>query len=89
MRLLSRFARASALLVLAAGLSGPAAACPVCVSENGLQIRAMLREDVWRNLAVTFAPVPALLGLVGAVRLATPWLASGGRADAAARRDER
>jgi hypothetical protein len=83
-----RVVRSLALLVWILGLAGPASACPVCASDDGLQIRAMLREGVWRNLAATLAPAPALMLLVGAVRLATPWLTGGG-ADAAARRDER
>jgi hypothetical protein len=83
-----RFLRSFVLAAGLAALAGAANACPVCASEDGAQLRRVLREGAWRNLAALFAPVPALVAAVGAVRLATPWLANG-RADGAARRDER
>jgi hypothetical protein len=80
--------RIVALVALALALAAPASACPVCTSERGVELRARLRETVWRDLAATLAPAPILLALVGAVRR-VGFLSGGRAADAAARDDER
>lgn len=75
-----------AALVAQALFARVATACPVCESETGVQLRAMLAADSAWHLAVTIAPVPALIAAVVGVRFATPWLLKerGGR-DAARR----
>jgi hypothetical protein len=78
-----------ASLALALALAGSASACPVCASEGGEELRRRLREHVWRDLAATLAPAPALLALAGAVRLAPARLVGGKAADGAAPVDER
>ena len=65
-----RVVRCLALLTFGVAVAGAAGACPVCVSEDGLQIRALLREGLWPDLAAVLAPVPALLALVGVLRVA-------------------
>ena len=81
------FLRSFAFALGLVASAGAASACPVCSSDQGVQVRALLREGGWRDLAATLAPVPALLAGVVAVRLATPRLTSGS-SDAAARRDD-
>jgi hypothetical protein len=66
--------RLAAFLALGIAMASPAGACPVCLSETGVQVRALLVADFWSNLAATFAPVPVLVACVGALRAATPWL---------------
>jgi hypothetical protein len=51
-----------------------ATACPVCVSETGVQIRAMLAVDPVWHFAATLAPIPVLIVAVAGLRFATPWL---------------
>ena len=51
-----------------------AAACPMCGSDTGWQLRALLAGDFVWNLAVTLAPIPILAALVGLVWLAAPWI---------------
>ncbi len=56
----------SSLLVLAPSL---AAACTVCDSELGQQVRAgIFGEDFWSTLLSVAAPFPFLLGAVAAVQ---------------------
>jgi hypothetical protein len=66
------------LLALAVGLTTlvvapPAAACPVCNSDTGQQVRAgLFGEDFGRNLLATALPFPILLGVVAAIHFGRP-----------------
>ena len=57
-----------------ATIARAATACPVCVSETGAQLRAMLALDPVWYFAATVAPIPLLIAAVAAVRFATPWI---------------
>jgi hypothetical protein len=64
-------------------------ACPVCVSDTGVQVRALLAADPAWHVAATIAPIPALIIAVFALRLAVPWLSNaGGRRDVGTSRRE-
>jgi hypothetical protein len=61
---------ALAVFVLVAGLSSAAAACPVCNTETGEQVRALaFGPDFLRHLAATLAPAPILLAFVAGTGL--------------------
>jgi hypothetical protein len=61
-------------MVAQAMVARAATACPVCVSETGVQLRAMLAVDPGWHFAATIAPIPVLIAAVAGVRFATPWL---------------
>jgi hypothetical protein len=68
-------ARVAIVSALAApALATAAAACPLCVSDTGRQIRAMMAADPAWHLGVTLAPIPVLIAVVLLVRFATPLL---------------
>jgi hypothetical protein len=74
-------------VVAQAVLTSAAIACPVCVSETGAQIRAMLATDPLWHFAAIVAPIPILFAAVAVVRLATPWLLRAKRDTRAVRRE--
>jgi len=53
--------------------SVPVAACPVCDTGTGEQVRAgILNEDFGRTLVAVALPFPILLGLVAAIHFGWP-----------------
>jgi len=79
---------AGAAIAVHAMVARAATACPVCVSDTGVQIRAMLTVDPVWHFAATIAPIPVLLVVVAGVRIATPWiLRERGDRDVVARRE--
>jgi hypothetical protein len=59
-----------ATLLVAAALSSSAAACPLCNTETGAQVRALaFGSDFLRHLGVTLAPAPILLAIVAGTGL--------------------
>lgn len=63
------------LIVSVALVVAPAgSACPVCNSDNGLQVRELVKANFLWTLAATSAPFPVFALSVAAVRKATPWL---------------
>jgi hypothetical protein len=71
---MKRLLTGGAATVAQAAVARAATACPVCASETGDRIRAMLTLDPVWHFAVTIAPLPLLIAAVAAVRFATPWL---------------
>lgn len=62
-------ALAAALVVSA----GPAAACPVCESDTGKQVRAgIFGEEFGTNVVLTLLPFPVLAGLVAVIHFSFP-----------------
>jgi hypothetical protein len=52
-------------VLLALSLAVPAAACPVCPSETGEQVRAGLLDRDWRSgVLATLAPFVVVFGVV-------------------------
>jgi hypothetical protein len=48
-------------------------ACPICDTETGQQVReSIFGEDFGRNVLLTLAPVPVLLGIMALVFRAVP-----------------
>jgi hypothetical protein len=65
--------RLTYVLAAAFALGQPAAACPLCDSDTGRQVRANLfGPDFGTNLATVLLPFPGLLAMVVLVRAATP-----------------
>jgi hypothetical protein len=55
--------------------AAPAAACPLCNSDTGVQIRALaFGPDFLRLLGLTIAPIPPLIALVALAHRIGPWL---------------
>ncbi|MFN3651283.1 MAG: hypothetical protein ACK47B_17040 [Armatimonadota bacterium] len=52
------------LLALTVLFAAPAAACPVCATDTGIQVRqGIFDERFWRNALLLLLPFPVYLGL--------------------------
>ena len=71
---MSRIRVAARAMAIVPAVASTAAGCPVCVSDTGVQIRAMVAADPVWHMAVTAAPIPAILAVVALVRFATPFI---------------
>jgi hypothetical protein len=66
-------ARLVALFVVFFAVSGSVWACPLCDTETGRQVReGIFGQDFGKNVLLTLAPLPILLGIMALVFWAIP-----------------
>ena len=64
---------ATCALALSTFAAAECAACPVCHTETGKEVRAgIFDDDFGKNVALTLAPFPLLIGVVALIHFGVP-----------------